>query len=146
MLPLLGVLIDVMIIYRIENTINGKSYVGQTVHPTFNLRYSGGRWWDITDNPALKSAYNKYGKEAFKITVLESGVESLERLNQLEEFYADKFNVYAPHGYNLRKCGDNRELLPHQVELIRKEKSKTYHLRQIDTWEEIERSIQTIDI
>lgn len=127
-----------MLVYRIYHKESGKSYVGQTVHPTFNRRYSGGRWWDITDNPILRSAYAKYGADAFAVEILESNVESLDCLNQLEEIYADRFNAYAPRGYNLRKCGDNRRLLPHQVEMIRKVKAKTYTLRKVDTWELVE--------
>lgn len=127
-----------MIIYKITNKINQKAYIGQTIHKTFNKRYSGGRWWDITDNPLLINAHNKYGSEAFLIEILESNVESLDKLNQLEEFYADKYNTYHPNGYNLRKCGDNRKLLDHQIQLIKQSKSKTYNLRKVETWEEIE--------
>lgn len=127
-----------MLIYRIHNKITSKSYIGQTVHKRFNLRYSGGRWWDITDNPLLKAAYNKYGKDAFAIEILEENVESIERLNKLEEEYAEKFNAYKPTGYNLVKCGDNRRLLPHHIELMRKNNSKSYLLRKVATWELIE--------
>lgn len=127
-----------MIIYRIYHRETGKSYVGQTVHPTFNGRYSGGRWWDITDNPILKNAHAKHGANAFEVEILESNVESIERLNELEEMHADRLNVYAPTGYNLRKCGDSRRLLEHQIEIIRKNRSKSYTLRNIDTWELVE--------
>ncbi len=127
-----------MIIYRIYNRLNGKSYIGQTVHPTFNLRYSGGRWWDVTDNVALRAAYAKYGADAFGVEILEKGVVSLDELNRLEELHAERFNAYAPHGYNLRMCGDNRRLLPHQIEAIRKVKAKSYALRKVDTWELVE--------
>lgn len=127
-----------MLIYKITNKANQKSYIGQTIHKTFNRRYSGGRWWDITDNPLLTNAYNKYGREHFSVEILENNIDSLEKLNQLEEFYAEKYDTYHPNGYNLRKCGDNRRLLDHQIQLIKKNKSKLYKLRKIDTWEEIE--------
>ena len=35
-----------MIIYRIVNKLNGKSYIGQSVF-NFNKRYKGGRWWEM---------------------------------------------------------------------------------------------------
>lgn len=35
-----------MIIYRILNKINNKSYIGQSVL-TFNKRYRGGEWWNM---------------------------------------------------------------------------------------------------
>ena len=124
-----------MIIYKIQNKVNKKCYIGQTIHNNFNLRYSGGRWWEITDNPLLINAYNKYGQDSFDIEILKNNVESLEKLNELEEFYADKFNSYSPDGYNLRKCGNNRKLLPHQIELIRKTKSLLKSL--LRAWEKL---------
>lgn len=127
-----------MLIYRITNLINGKSYIGQTIYDKFNKRYSGGRWWDTTDNILLMNSAKKYGKENFSVEILEENVSSLEILNKLEEFYAEKYNTYKPHGYNLRYCGDNRKLLPHQIEIIRNHASRTYKLRKVDTWEEIE--------
>jgi len=127
-----------VIIYKIQNKINKKCYIGQTVHSTFNERYSGGRWWSITENQLLINAYNKYGIDNFHVEILAEKVKDIDELNKLEEFYADMFNAYKPNGYNLRKCGDNRRLLSHQIERIRKNRSKTYILRKIDTWELVE--------
>jgi hypothetical protein len=129
-----------MIIYYIKNLINNKYYVGQTVHPKFNLRYSGGRWWDITNNQYLKNAAAKYGKENFEVKILEENVENQDKLNELEKFYAEKYNSYLPNGYNLVECGGNkgRKLLSWQKELIGKNSAKTYILRKIDTWELVE--------
>ncbi|MEK6883885.1 MAG: GIY-YIG nuclease family protein, partial [Nanoarchaeota archaeon] len=127
-----------MIIYKIQNKINKKCYIGQTVHDSFHRRYSGGKWWDNTDNPLLINAHKKYGQENFEIEILKDNVLNIEQLNKLEEFYAEKFNAYAPTGYNLRKCGDNRRLLPHQIEIIKKCKSKTFLLRRIVDWQLLE--------
>lgn len=126
-----------MIIYAIINKINQKRYIGQTIGKNFNYRYSGGRWWEITNNSALKNAFKKYGQESFEVEILEDGVVSLEELNRLEIFYAEKFNSYSPNGYNLRKCGDNQRLLPWQIEFLsnRNGCSKEYLLRKIDSWE-----------
>lgn len=124
-----------MLIYSIKNKINGKRYIGQTIFKSFNYRYSGGRWWDITNNQMLKNAYKKYGKDKFEIQILEKNVESIEKLNELEIFYAEKFNSYKPNGYNLKECGKNGKLLDWQKREIGKRASKTYTLRKIDTWE-----------
>jgi hypothetical protein len=51
-----------MIIYRIFNKINGKSYIGQSV-VSFNKRYKGGDWLKYTHNQILKNSVNKYGLE-----------------------------------------------------------------------------------
>ena len=123
-----------MIIYRIFHKKSDKSYIGQTTRKAFNHRYSGGRWWDVTDNPILKASYKKYGPDAFGVEILEPNADSLEHLNELEEIYAKKFNAYAPNGYNLRECGNNQRLLQHQIKLIQKNRSKSYKLRKIDTW------------
>jgi hypothetical protein len=129
-----------MIVYYIKNLINGKHYVGQTIKPKFNMRYSGGRWWDETDNPYLKYAAKKYGKENFEVKILEKGVENIDKLNELEKHYAIVFNSYKPNGYNLVECGGNkgRKLLPWQKELISERASKKYFLRKTDTWELVE--------
>lgn len=84
-----------MIIYRIVNKLNGKSYIGQSVF-NFNKRYKGGRWWDYTHNILLKNSIAKNGLENFEFEILENNVDNIEELNKLEIFYADKYNSYRP--------------------------------------------------
>lgn len=96
-----------MIIYRIYNKINGKSYIGQSINK-FNIRYKGGKWWKYNCNQILKSSILKYGLENFDIEILEENICNIDNLNFLEFFYADKFNSYRPYGYNIRGCGDNK--------------------------------------
>jgi len=96
-----------MIIYRIYNKINNKSYIGQSVKK-FNQRYRGGKWWISTHNEILKNSILKYGLENFEIEILEDNIDNIDNLNLLESFYADKFNSYRPYGYNIRGCGDNK--------------------------------------
>jgi len=127
-----------MIIYYIKNLINNKYYVGQTVYSKFHKRYCGGRWWEYTSSATLKLSAKKHGKENFEVKILEENVKSIEDLNRLEKLYAEKYNAYHPNGYNMTECGENRKLLPWQIELIANKKSKTHLLRKIDTWELIE--------
>ena len=47
-----------MIIYRIFNKINGKSYIGQSVN-SFDKRYKGNKWWKYTHNEILKNSIMK---------------------------------------------------------------------------------------
>ncbi len=96
-----------MIIYRIYNKVNNKSYVGQSVN-NFNIRYKGGKWWKHTHNEILKNSIVKYGLENFEIEILEDQINNIEDLNIFESFYANKFNSYRPFGYNVRGCGDNK--------------------------------------
>lgn len=126
-----------MVIYKITNKINGKSYIGQTTG-TFNTRYKKGKWWHYTDNILLKNAYKKYGEEAFSVEILEEEVASIDELNRLEIFYAEKYNVYSPNGYNLRGCGNNKFVLKETIEKQRVHSLKTRFVRKIDTWEIVE--------
>lgn len=96
-----------MIVYRIYSKKNNKSYIGQSVNE-FNVRYKGGKWWKYTHNEMLKNYINKYGIDEFEIEILENNVESIDRLNELESMYANKFNSYNPFGYNIKGCGDNK--------------------------------------
>lgn len=96
-----------MIIYRIFNKINNKSYIGQSIND-FNKRYKGNKWWKHTHNIILKNSINKYGLENFEFELLEENVENIDKLNELEIYYAEKYNSYRPTGYNIRGCGDNK--------------------------------------
>jgi len=96
-----------MIIYRIFNKINGKSYIDQSVS-SFNKRYKGGDWLKYTHNMILKSSVEKNGLENFDFEIVEDNVKDIDELNKLEAKYAEKYNTYRPNGYNIRGCGDNK--------------------------------------
>jgi hypothetical protein len=57
-----------MIIYRIFNKINGKSYIGQSLN-SFDKRYKG-KWWKYTHNEILKNSIMKNGKEQFDFEII----------------------------------------------------------------------------
>jgi group I intron endonuclease len=96
-----------MIIYRIFNKINQKSYIGQSVNK-FNIRYKGNKWWKLTHNEILKNSILKHGIENFDFEILKNNVSSIYELNKLENYYALMFNSYRPYGYNIRGCGENK--------------------------------------
>jgi group I intron endonuclease len=92
-----------MTIYMITNLINGKQYVGQTTQ-TLKRRWNFhvcGRSGCI----ALKSAFEKYGKENFKIEPL-FVASSLEELDEKEVEFISSMNTIAPNGYNLTSGGE----------------------------------------
>lgn len=103
------------ILYLIENLIDHKRYIGQTIH-TFEIRYRGGRWWEYTNNPYLRRAVAKHGLDAFRVTILHYN-KTLEELNRLEEEYARVLKCYVPHGYNLVGCGNNKRQHPTSIAL-----------------------------
>ena len=89
-------------IYKITNTVNGKSYIGQTRHDAEKTRirpHLNGQ-----GSLLIKRAIEKYGKEAFTYKILHDGVIP-EFLDTLEMEAIAKFNTIAPHGYNLTTGG-----------------------------------------
>lgn len=104
-------------IYKIENLINGKVYIGQSVdikerwneHKLINSR---------TSKESLKKqkyplylAFQKYGLENFSFEILEEC--SLEELDIKEQFYIKKYNSYVDfpnsNGYNLTLGGNGNQ-------------------------------------
>ena len=90
------------VVYKITNLINNKIYIGQTTQK-INRRF-------LQHCEKRKSiisiAINKYGKDKFKLEILES-CESLEELNTKEKEHIIKNNSIVPFGYNLSSGGNN---------------------------------------
>jgi hypothetical protein len=98
-----------MIIYKITNLVNGKSYIGQTVH-SFSKRYQAKCWWKSKNiNQYFKKAILFYGPEKFQIETLHENVGSLEELNLLEISLIKDHNTIFPNGYNFYSGGQNLE-------------------------------------
>lgn len=89
-------------IYKIENLINGKLYIGQSVH--IELR------WQEHCRPSAKSligkAISKYGKENFTFQILEECAESY--LNEREAYYIRYYQSLVPNGYNIEEKDTER--------------------------------------
>ena len=95
-----------MIVYKITNKVNGKSYIGQTIQePKRRLRLH----YYSKSCRALNSAINKYGRENFVFTIV-SRADNLEQLNHREAYYIKIYKTLFPNGYNLRSGGDNSRL------------------------------------
>lgn len=83
-------------------TVTNKGYVGKTIR-TLSARWrahcsDGSGCW------ALKGAIRKYGKAAFTITELASGLTS-EEAKRVEREMIHKYRTRAPNGYNLTDGG-----------------------------------------
>ena len=91
-------------VYKITNTINGKSYIGISIHEPEKRRIkdhlSGHGNQDIADD------INIYGKDAFTYEILEANVFD-ELVPDLEVAYIASFNTVAPHGYNQNSGGSH---------------------------------------
>lgn len=95
-----------MIIYKAENLINGKLYIGQT---TSSLNKRASEHFKKSLNKNSKSVFHtairKYGKENFKFSIIRFCF-SKEELNEKEKYYIKKYNTISPNGYNLTPGGD----------------------------------------
>jgi group I intron endonuclease len=93
-----------MIIYKITNKIDGNIYIGQTVN-TLSRRmachYAGNQ------KGYIASAFKKHGRDRFSVEVI-GKYNSIEDLNNAEEYFIEFFNSMAPNGYNLITGGRNR--------------------------------------
>ena len=87
-------------IYKIENNINGKIYIGQTIQELkirFRRHCSFSALSDAESNMPIKKAIKKYGKENFTISVVEECDDS--EINDREIFWIEKYNSFKS-GYN----------------------------------------------
>ncbi len=86
-------------IYKITNKINGKVYIGQSIHIEK-------RWkehiFDNRKNSLIHLAIIKYGKENFSFEVIEECNQ--KELNQKEQYWIKKYNSFE-NGYNLTRGG-----------------------------------------
>jgi group I intron endonuclease len=94
-------------IYKIENTINKKVYIGQSNN--ISLRFSNHKYElnnNKHSNSHLQRAWNKYGKENFTFEILCEC--NLEELNEKEIYFIGLYCSFE-HGYNRTEGGSDSE-------------------------------------
>ena len=89
-------------IYVIENLLDGKMYIGQTIDPARRRR---GHFSPSSKCPYISNAIQKYGIGNFDFRLLEE-CTTLEDANTQEKYWIKELASLAPHGYNLREGGD----------------------------------------
>lgn len=99
------------IIYKLENKINNKVYIGQTTQEGgFDERYAN-NIENNTHNQHLKRSIKKYGIENFYIDKEFDTSTSQEELNDKEIYWINYYNATDPkHGYNKREGGNGGAL------------------------------------
>ena len=98
------------IIYCYTNKINGKRYVGQTINPQLRYRAHKSSYQNPKDkeyDSLLHRAFRKYGFENFQYEILAKDIDSIDVLNELENYYIKQFNCKPPTGYNVEDGGKN---------------------------------------
>jgi len=103
-----------MIIYKIQNKINSKIYVGQTKRD-INERVAG----HLESKSYIGNALRKYSLESFDISVIDHSYKK-EVLNEKEKYWIKKLNCRFPNGYNIADGGHGGNLGP----LVNKKISK----------------------
>lgn len=98
-------------IYCIENIINGKKYIGQTIN-FYNRKHDHlsclrhGRH----QNTYLQHAWNKYGENNFAVYILQECTK--DELDKLERYYIAKFCTNDRcYGYNRESGGNSRKFV-----------------------------------
>lgn len=99
-------------IYKITNKINGKCYIGQSIH----IESRWGEEKRVSNNPKSKSyntvlsrAFRRYGIENFNFEILEEC--PVELLNEKEIYYINYYNSYF-EGYNSTTGGQGCQGTP----------------------------------
>ena len=89
-----------MIIYKLQNKINGKIYIGKTIKEVEQR---------IAEHLKTKSligkALRKYGLQSFDIFIMDLADDN-ETLNEKERYWIKFHDCKAPNGYNLTDGGD----------------------------------------
>lgn len=96
------------VIYKIQNEIDGKVYIGSTLH--FRKRMSE-HYCQLNRNKHhslyLQNSFNKYGVDSFNVYIIENC--TLDILHSRELFWITQFNsTDRLFGYNIVEC----ELIP----------------------------------
>lgn len=97
-----------MLIYRIYNKVNGKSYIGQTIKSSEerwqeHLQHTNGT--HINDqSKVLYKAMRKYGIDNFVFEVLQDNIDTYEQLDKAEIYWIDYYDSFL-HGYNATRGG-----------------------------------------
>jgi group I intron endonuclease len=91
-------------IYRIYNTVNGKSYIGKDVRFPVRVRqHFKGLEEGLHYNTHFQRSFDKYGREAFQFELIEKCEK--EELAEREKHHINSYNSLEK-GYNMTAGGD----------------------------------------
>lgn len=99
-----------MIIYKIENKINGKIYIGQTIKELED-RISE----HLKSEYPIGKAFRKYNINSFEISIIDI-TEIKEILDEKEKYWIKFYDCKVPNGYNLTDGGEGPNGYKHTKE------------------------------
>lgn len=94
-----------MIVYKAENLINKKVYVGRTVHPIEDRQWGHVNAAKKNSKTVFHNAIRKHGADNFQFSVL-CQCDSYEEMNEKEKYFISLLNSQIPNGYNMTPGGD----------------------------------------
>lgn len=112
----------IMCVYCIENTVNGKCYIGATQQKMmFRVNQ---HFKDLRNNyhfsSTLQADYNKIGESLFRMSILYRDAICKERLYALEGLYSELYNSYNDeYGYNRQIPGTNPKATDITISLMK---------------------------
>ena len=92
-----------IVIYKAQNKINGKIYIGKTNNLPKRIREH--TRYDVHNGLMFHKAIEHYGSENFEWNVIDQ-TNSPQKANELETYYIKFYNSYKPNGYNMTLGGD----------------------------------------
>lgn len=99
------------VIYIIKNQINGKVYIGKTSKSIEERWKKHLKNADLKINRRLYDSINKYGKDKFIISEIDS-TEDINLIDEMESWYIYLFRSKNPeYGYNMTYGGDGGNTL-----------------------------------
>lgn len=127
-------------VYLISNNVNGKCYVGSTVHLDQRRREHFSRLANNKHiNAHLQNAYNKYGREAFNFEILETidiDDNIKDKLLKREQFWIDnlkpEYNVLLVAGSNLgyHHTEETKKKISESTTGVKKSEEHAKHIRE----------------
>lgn len=114
-------------IYKIENLINGKVYIGQSKNILRRWQEHKNKYKTL--NTKLYLAMREDGIENFDFSIIE--ICPLELLNEKEQYYIDYFNS-ANDGYNMNNVDRPQYTISEEVALLIKQDLKDNVLTQME--------------
>lgn len=102
-------------IYKIENKINGKIYIGQSIDINRRLKeHKNSLRNNKHINNHLQYAFNKYGEDNFIFEIID--ICEIDELDAMERLYINKYeSKYNEWGYNLEDGGSKNKKLSEET-------------------------------
>ena len=92
-------------VYQAKNKVNGKLYIGQTIHELGKRKYQHKWSADKGNTSVFLRAIRKYGWGNFEWKILFKSNDS-DKLNNMEVKLIKRFGTLTPNGYNVANGGE----------------------------------------